>query len=166
MPVVLGSHLWRSHTSLEGDVNENWALWQFCPTTEVSLKNALTSDVHHVIANRFLRAQLGKSKTYRTQFEGKQMYLGPRKQKKIAFFCSSAFDFTISFLKISITLSTFKQHEKPRNDHAGQAAILTLQAQCHYTTGLMSLQRNSALSLCTICFPKPVSELVLLYKLV
>jgi hypothetical protein len=86
VPAVLGSHLWRSHASLEGDVNENWALWQFCPTTEVSLKNALTSDVHNVIVNRFLRAQLGKSKTYRTQFEGKQMYLGQRKQKRLLSF--------------------------------------------------------------------------------
>jgi hypothetical protein len=33
------------------------------------------SDVHHVISNRFLREQLDKSKTYRTQFEGKQKRL-------------------------------------------------------------------------------------------
>ena len=30
-------------------------------------------------------------------------------------------------------LEHFKQHEKPRNDHAVQAAILTLRAQCHYS---------------------------------
>jgi hypothetical protein len=35
-------------------------------------------------------------------------------------------------------------------------------ASCHFdTTGSISLQRNSARSMCTICFPKPVSELVL-----
>jgi hypothetical protein len=45
-----------------------------------------TSDVHHVISNRFLQEQLGKSKTYRTQFEGKQMYLGAIKQKRLLSF--------------------------------------------------------------------------------
>ena len=48
----------------------------------------------------------------------------------------------------------FKQHEKPQNDHAVQAAYFD-------TTGSMSLQHNSALSMHTICFSKPVSELVL-----
>ena len=39
-PAVLGSHLRRSHTVLGGGQGK-WALWQFCPTTEESLKNAL-----------------------------------------------------------------------------------------------------------------------------
>ena len=42
MPVVLGSHLRRSHTILGGGQGK-WALWQVCPTTEESLKNALFS---------------------------------------------------------------------------------------------------------------------------
>jgi hypothetical protein len=41
VPAVLGSHLRRSHTIL-GEGQGKWALWQFCPTTEESLKNALT----------------------------------------------------------------------------------------------------------------------------
>jgi hypothetical protein len=40
VPAVLGSHLRRSHTIL-GEGQGKWALWQFCPTTEESLKNAL-----------------------------------------------------------------------------------------------------------------------------
>jgi hypothetical protein len=39
-PAVLGSHLRRSHTILGGGQGKR-ALWQFCPTTKESLKNAL-----------------------------------------------------------------------------------------------------------------------------
>ena len=35
-----GSHLRRSHTIL-GEGQGKWTLWQFCPTTEESLKSAL-----------------------------------------------------------------------------------------------------------------------------
>jgi hypothetical protein len=36
------SHLRRSHTNtILGGRQGKWALWQFCPTTEESLKNAL-----------------------------------------------------------------------------------------------------------------------------
>ena len=39
---------------------------------------------------------------------------------------------------------------------------MTMCASCHFdTTGSMSLQRNSALSMRTICFSKSVSELVI-----
>jgi hypothetical protein len=44
VPAALGSHLQRSHTIL-GRGQGKWALWQFCPTTEESLKNALRSGV-------------------------------------------------------------------------------------------------------------------------
>ena len=42
MRAVLGSHLQHSHTILGGGQGK-WALWQFCPTTGKSLKNALPS---------------------------------------------------------------------------------------------------------------------------
>jgi hypothetical protein len=43
VPAVLCSNLWRLHTMLGGGGGGQgkWALWQFCPTTEESLKNAL-----------------------------------------------------------------------------------------------------------------------------
>jgi hypothetical protein len=40
VPAVLGSHIRRSHTIM-GEGQGKWALWQFCPTTEESIKNAL-----------------------------------------------------------------------------------------------------------------------------
>jgi hypothetical protein len=40
VPAVFSSHLRRSHAILGGGQGK-WALWQFCPTTEESLKNAL-----------------------------------------------------------------------------------------------------------------------------
>ena len=42
VPVVLGSHLGQSHIILGKGGQGKQALWQFCPTTEESLKNALT----------------------------------------------------------------------------------------------------------------------------
>jgi hypothetical protein len=79
----------------------------------------------------------------------------PDKTEKIAFFCSSVTSFTVHLWKYQLhNLEHFKQHEKPRNDQGCPSR--------HFdTTGSMSLQRNSALSMRTICFSKPVSELVL-----
>ena len=54
VPAVLGSHLRRSHTIL-GEGQGKWALWQFCPTTEESLKNALVDNLTEE-GQRFLKS--------------------------------------------------------------------------------------------------------------
>ena len=62
VPAVLCSHLRRSHTMLGGGKGK-WALWQFCPATEESLKNALDYDsrlVHHLQENHLAYVSLYK----------------------------------------------------------------------------------------------------------
>jgi hypothetical protein len=79
----------------------------------------------------------------------------PDKTEKIAFFCSChcfhSFIFeNINYITLERFQTTWKTSKWPRY------------ASCHFdTTGSMSLQRNSALSMRTICFSKSVSELVL-----
>jgi hypothetical protein len=113
------------------------------------------SDFHHVISNPFLREQLGNSKTYRSLKANKINVSRPNKTENINLFCSSVTAFTVSSLKISITQlralqTTWETSKWPRCPSR------------HFdTTGSMSLQRNSALSMRTICFSKPVLELVL-----
>jgi hypothetical protein len=112
-----------------------------------------TSDFHHVISNRFFK-DLVIQRLYTVVWRQTNVSR-PDKTEKIAFFCSSVTAFTVSSLKISITWlralqTTWKTSKWPRC------------ASRHFdTTGSMSLQRNSALSMRTICFSKPVSELAL-----
>jgi hypothetical protein len=64
----------------------------------------------------------------------KLMYLGPTKQKILIYFVLLSLLSQFHLWKYQLhNLEHFKQHEKPRNDHAVQAAILTLRAQCHYS---------------------------------
>jgi tetratricopeptide (TPR) repeat protein len=60
----MGSHLRRSLTILEGGQGK-WALWQFCPTTEESLKNALKIAKEHESKWEETEACRGLEKAYR-----------------------------------------------------------------------------------------------------
>jgi hypothetical protein len=62
------------------------------------------------------------------------MYLGPIKPKILLSFVLLSLISQFELWRYQLhNLERFKQHEKPRNDHAVQADILTLRAQCHYS---------------------------------